>query len=59
MKGVVMQYKNMGRTGLKVSRICLGTMTFGTQVGETEAINLIKRRNECRHQLLGYRSCIF
>lgn len=24
-----MQYKNLGATGLKVSRICLGTMTFG------------------------------
>jgi len=25
-----MEYVNLGRTGLKVSRICLGTMTFGT-----------------------------
>ena len=25
-----MQYVNLGRTGLKVSRICLGTMTYGT-----------------------------
>ena len=24
-----MQYTNLGRTGLKVSRICLGTMTYG------------------------------
>lgn len=24
-----MQYRNMGRTGLKVSAVCLGTMTFG------------------------------
>lgn len=26
-----MQYNRMGRTGLKVSEICLGTMTFGNQ----------------------------
>ncbi|MFT4111526.1 aldo/keto reductase [Silvibacterium sp.] len=26
-----MQYVNLGRTGLKVSRICLGTMTYGTK----------------------------
>ena len=26
----VMQYVNLGRTGVKVSRICLGTMTYGT-----------------------------
>jgi aryl-alcohol dehydrogenase-like predicted oxidoreductase len=25
-----MEYVNIGRTGLKVSRICLGTMTYGT-----------------------------
>ena len=25
-----MQYVNLGRTGLKVSRICLGCMTYGT-----------------------------
>lgn len=25
-----MQYVNLGKTGLKVSRICLGTMTYGT-----------------------------
>jgi len=37
-----MQYKKLGRTGLMVSEICLGTMNFGQQVGETEAINLIK-----------------
>src|SRR5207237_6551639 len=25
-----MQYVNLGRSGLKVSRICLGTMTYGS-----------------------------
>jgi aryl-alcohol dehydrogenase (NADP+) len=25
-----MQYKNLGKTGLRVSRLCLGTMTYGT-----------------------------
>ena len=25
-----MQYVNLGSTGLKVSRICLGTMTYGS-----------------------------
>jgi aryl-alcohol dehydrogenase (NADP+) len=25
-----MQYVNLGRTGMKVSRLCLGTMTYGT-----------------------------
>jgi aryl-alcohol dehydrogenase-like predicted oxidoreductase len=38
-----MKYRKMGRTGLKVSEICLGTMTFGNQVGEKEAIEIIGR----------------
>jgi aryl-alcohol dehydrogenase-like predicted oxidoreductase len=25
-----MQYSNLGNTGLKVSRLCLGMMTYGT-----------------------------
>jgi aryl-alcohol dehydrogenase (NADP+) len=29
-----MQHTRLGRTGLQVSRICLGTMTFGLQVDE-------------------------
>jgi len=38
-----MQYRNMGRTGLKVSVMCLGTMVYGNQVSEAEAINIIER----------------
>jgi len=30
MKDIRMQYVNLGRTGLKVSRICLGMMTYGS-----------------------------
>jgi aryl-alcohol dehydrogenase-like predicted oxidoreductase len=29
-----MQYKHLGRTGLSVSRFCLGTMNFGSQADE-------------------------
>ncbi|MCY4642508.1 MAG: NADP(H)-dependent aldo-keto reductase [Gammaproteobacteria bacterium] len=32
-----MQYGQLGHSGLKVSRICLGTMTFGEQNTEAEA----------------------
>ena len=38
-----MQYRNLGRTGVKVSAICLGTMVFGNQVAEAEAIGLIEK----------------
>ncbi|MFH1758229.1 MAG: aldo/keto reductase [Pseudomonadota bacterium] len=36
-----MEYRKMGRTGLKVSSFCLGTMTFGRQVEEKESIRII------------------
>ena len=32
-----MQYRQLGNTDLKVSAICLGTMTFGDQNSEAEA----------------------
>ncbi|MFP3921662.1 MAG: aldo/keto reductase [Dichotomicrobium sp.] len=32
-----MQYRNLGRSGLKVSEICLGAMTFGHSTDEAEA----------------------
>jgi len=31
-----MDYRQLGRTGVKVSRLCLGTMTFGEQNSEAE-----------------------
>ena len=31
-----MDYRALGRTGVKVSRLCLGTMTFGEQNTEAE-----------------------
>lgn len=37
-----MEYRKMGRTGLKVSVFCLGTMTFGRQVPEKESIHIIE-----------------
>ncbi|MGN6625144.1 MAG: aldo/keto reductase [Tepidisphaeraceae bacterium] len=32
-----MKYTNLGRTGLKVSRFCLGTMNYGPQANEEES----------------------
>lgn len=36
-----MQYRRMGRSGLKVSEICLGTMTFGHGTDLTEAKRMV------------------
>lgn len=36
-----MKYRYIGRTGLRVSPICLGTMTFGTQADKKEAFKIM------------------
>jgi aryl-alcohol dehydrogenase-like predicted oxidoreductase len=36
-----MQYTYLGKSGLKVSRLCLGTMNFGTQTDEKEAFKIM------------------
>ena len=36
-----MKIKNFGRTGLKVSEICLGTMTFGLQADEATSFEVM------------------
>jgi len=38
-----MQYTNLERTGLKVSRLCLGTMNFGTQTSEADSHTIMDR----------------
>ena len=37
-----MEYRNMGRTGLRVSTFCLGTMMFGSQMEENLSIRIIE-----------------
>jgi len=41
-----MQFKPFGRTGLTVSRLCLGTGTFGKQTDEAEAHRILDRAAE-------------
>ncbi len=38
-----MEYRKVGRTGLKVSAFCLGTMTFGRNVDEQGSLRIIQR----------------
>src|SRR5205823_10994245 len=38
---LAMQYRPLGSSGLLVSPVCLGTMTFGTPVSEPDAIRLV------------------
>ena len=36
-----MKYTYLGRTGLKVSRLCLGTMNFGNYNDEKESFRIM------------------
>jgi NDP-hexose 2,3-enoyl reductase len=41
-----MEFTNLGRTGLKVSRLCLGTMNFGPKTSEPESFTIMDRALE-------------
>ena len=36
-----MKYQRMGRSGLQVPPLCLGTMTFGLQVDQATSFNIL------------------
>ena len=38
---MTMDYRRLGRSGLKVSEICLGTMTFGNGADQDEASRMV------------------
>ena len=46
-----MEYRKLGRSGLKVSPLCLGTMMFGGQTGEPVATRIIEK---ARYQGLNF-----
>ncbi|WP_201364654.1 aldo/keto reductase [Dictyobacter formicarum] len=41
-----MQYTRLGRTGLKISRLCLGTMNFGMVADETTSFGIMDKALE-------------
>lgn len=41
--GTTMPTRQLGRTGLKVSRLCLGTMTFGLQTDEAGSFEILDK----------------
>jgi aryl-alcohol dehydrogenase-like predicted oxidoreductase len=41
-----MEYVNLGRTGLKVSRLCLGTMNFGPETSAADSFPIMDRAHE-------------
>jgi len=43
---VDMQYTNLGRSGLRVSRLCLGTMNFGPRTSEQDSFVIMDQAHE-------------
>src|SRR3954447_1832685 len=41
-----MQYTHLGRTGLQVSRLCLGTMNFGPETTEPDSFAIMDKALE-------------
>src|SRR5512145_135613 len=41
-----MEFTQLGRTGLKVSRLCLGTMNFGPHTGESDSFAIMDKALE-------------
>src|SRR4030065_821976 len=41
-----MEYRKLGRTGLKVSELCLGTMQFGWTADEALSLQILSTANE-------------
>jgi aryl-alcohol dehydrogenase-like predicted oxidoreductase len=49
-----MKYKILGRTGVLVSELCFGTMTFGSEADETESTHLFRT---CRDAGINFFDC--
>src|SRR5207253_1540548 len=43
---LIMEYTHLGRLGLKVSRLCLGTMNFGPETSEPDSNAIMDRALE-------------
>lgn len=41
-----MDYTQLGRSGLSVSRLCLGTMNFGPETSEPDSYAIMDRAHE-------------
>ncbi|MGE4584121.1 MAG: aldo/keto reductase [Sphaerochaeta sp.] len=49
-----MQYKSLGKTGIKVSQLCFGTMSFGSRADEAQSQAMY---HMCREQGINFFDC--
>src|SRR5208283_4821039 len=50
----VMKYNVLGRTGVLVSELCFGTMTFGSEADESDSTRIF---NKCRNAGVNFFDC--
>jgi aryl-alcohol dehydrogenase-like predicted oxidoreductase len=53
----IMKIRRMGQTGLKVSEICLGTMTFANQADERTSFDILNRAAEAGVNFIDTADC--
>ncbi len=51
---LAMEYRSLGATGMKVSRLCFGTMSFGAEADEATSAAMFER---CRAQGINFFDC--
>jgi aryl-alcohol dehydrogenase-like predicted oxidoreductase len=51
---MAMDYRLLGNTGVKVSRLCMGTMTFGKEADKTDSAAMFRR---CRDAGINFFDC--
>ena len=54
-----MQYIHLGRSGLKVSRLCLGTMNFGPETSEADSFLIMDRALELGINFFDTAECLW
>src|SRR5512136_281350 len=42
-----MNYRNLGKSGLKVSQLCLGSNNFGGQINEETSLKIVDKALDC------------
>ena len=40
---MTMKYRKLGRSGVQVSELCLGTMNFGPRTSEADSLQILSR----------------
>ena len=54
-----MKYRQLGRSGLQVSRLCLGTMNFGGPTAEPEAAHIVELCRDLGINFIDTAACSF